>query len=121
MVKNKKTVEFTKFSTDKIFKKKKNKSKYNQKKFEFIKPKKNRNQSDLNINILNDCNNRNNILSELSSIEKPTFTNFFHKFIVNEIQKTKKEVVEDNKADLTKTIKRMESIKKNLSLQNNQG
>ena len=121
LVKNKKTVEFTKFSTDKIFKKKKNKSKYNQKKFEFIKPKKNCNQSDLNINILNDCNNRNNILSELSSIEKPTFTNFFHKFIVNEIQKTKKEVVEDNKADLTKTIKRMESIKKNLSLQNNQG
>ena len=115
-----KSLEFKQFPSAGAHEKKKNKNKYIHKKLETI-PDKRRNQSDLNLNKINPNKNNQNIFTEFNNNENPSFSNFFHKFIENEIYKTKKEVVEDNKADLVKKIKKMENIKKNLSLQNNQG
>ena len=113
-----------------MFKKKKKSKPYKTKKVESIIPhKKHKHLSDAHLNILHQNSIKNiyekndyntNINKNNTNNNNQSFTNFFHHFIENEIKKTKNEIT-DNNDELNKQIKKMEIIKKNLSLKNHQG
>ena len=119
-----KSIELRKCPSDDMFKKKKKSKHYKAKKLESISPHKKSHQSDVHLNILHQNSiknfNEKNEYNNYDNTLNPSFSNFFHRFIENEIKKTKNEI-KDYNDELNKQIKKMEIIKKNLSLKNQQG
>ena len=126
--KKNKIIGLKKCPSDNVYNKKKKSKNYKTKKLESFSPIKKRNHhfSDVHLNILHQNSIKNFDKNDYETINNKnnngnsSFTNFFHNFIENEIRKTKKEIKDDND-ELNKQIKKMEIIKKNLSLKNQQG
>ena len=114
-----------KYPSDNLLMQKKKNSKKKvmkkKKKHDELTPKTNQNYSDLSLHDLIQKNSINNNLvsNEFKNNESNSnsFSNFFNNFMDKEIKKTKDEIKDDDN-ELSKKLKKMENIKKNLTEKN---